>query len=218
MLQLLALLLVQLLAMAQLPAAARIRRASGVALGATAAACIGLAVASMPTMGGVLLFPSGLAILAAILVGQRLWRALRRRSVAVWPARAATRRLWPFAWFAMLSLLASAMLLVEARRPVGAAPAPHVGALLPESALLAFALVALAGLGALRALLRAGRRLGLRGRVGPDAALLAYAAAALVHRGVHGADSDALVAALPFAWLLAEGVTHAFLLVAARIR
>lgn len=218
MLQLLALLLVQLLAMAQLPAAATIRRASGVALGATAAACVGLAVASMPTMGGVLLFPSGLAILAAILVGQRLWRALRRRSVAVWPARAATRRLWPFAWFAMLSLLASAMLLVESRRPVGAGPVPQSGSLLPDAMPLAVSLVALAGLGATRTLVRAGRRLGLRGRIGPDAALLAYAAAALVHRGIHGAESDALVAALPFAWLLAEGSTHAFLLVAAWLR
>lgn len=218
MLQLLALLLVQLLAMAQLPAAASFRRAGGVALGATAAACLGLAVASMPTMGGVLLFPSGLATLAAILVGQRLWRALRRRSVAVWPARAAARRLWPFAWFALLSLLAAALLLVESRRPIGAGPIPHVGALLPDSVPLAAVLVALAGLGSLRALLRAGRRLGLCGRVGPDAALLAYAAAALVHRGIHGAESDALVAALPFAWLLAEGTTHACLLVAASRR
>lgn len=218
MLQLLALLLVQLLAMAQLPSAARIRRASGFALGATAAACVGLAVASMPTMGGVLLFPSGLAILAAAMVGQRLWRALRRRSVAVWPTRAATRRLWPFAWFAMLSLLASAILLAESRRPVGAGPVPQDGSLLPESMPIAALLVALAGLGAARALLRAGRRLGIRGRVGPDAALLTYAAAALVHRGVHGAQSDGLVAALPLAWLLAEGSTYAFLLVAARLR
>lgn len=218
MLHLLALLLAQLLAMSQLPAAARIRRASGVALAVTSALFVGMAVASMPTMGVVLLFPSGLAILSAILVGQRMWRALKRRSVAVWPARAAARRLWPFAGFALLSMMCATLLLVAAGRPGDSGPSPCAGSLLPQSTAAAAVLVSLAGLGALRALLRAGRRLGVQGRIGPDAVLLAYSASALVHRGLHGANSDALVAALPFAWLLAEGAKHACLVVAARFR
>ena len=218
MLTMLSLLLAQLMAMSQSPAAARLRRASAWLLAPVAASCLAVAVASMPDMGSALLFPNGLAILAAILTGQRLYRALRRRSVAAWPARAAGSRLWPFVFFAMASTVGAALLL--ALEGGKGAPSGIVmnGSLLPASPWLAAPVVALAVLGAVRAAVRTGRRIGSRGRVTADAVLLAYAAATLMHRAVRGEWSDGLLVAFPFAWLLAEGAILAFLLVAARLR
>ncbi len=218
MLSLLSLLLAQLLAMSQAPAAARLRRASAWLLAPVAASCLAVAVASMPDMGSALLFPNGLAILAAILTGQRLWRALRRRSVAAWPARAAGSRMWPFVFFAMAATVGAALLMaIEGGKGAASGLAMH-GNLLPSSPWMAAPVVVLAVMGAVRAAVRTGRRIGARGRVTADAALLAFSAATLMHRAMQGEWSDGLLVAFPFAWLLAEGAILAFLLAAARLR
>jgi hypothetical protein len=213
MLQLSAVLLLQLLAMGRMPAAARIRRSTSLALGATAALCVGASVSSSGGSGAMLLATGGLFLLAALLTGQRMWRAFQRRSIAALPSRAATSRMWPWAFVAMASLFAAATLLGSGRaRGTGLAMSSN---LLPDSWLLAAPMCALALLGAIRSVVRAGRGIGSRGRPGPDTALFAYAAAMLLTNAM-GRDADALVAALPLSWLLADGVAYLVLLVAAR--
>ena len=213
MLQLLAVLLLQLLAMGRMPAAAGIRRATSFALGATAALCVGAAVSSSGGSGAMLLATGGLFLLAALLTGQRLLRTFHRRSIAVLPARAATSRMWPWAFVAMASLFVAATLLGNGRAQDAAFAMKSD--VLPESWLLAAPLCALALLGAVRFVLRAGRRIGSRGRPGPDTVLFAYSAAMLLTNAM-GRDTDALVAALPLSWLLADGIAYLVLLVAVR--
>lgn len=213
MLQLSCVLLLQLLAMGRMPAAARIRRSTSFALGAVAALCAGAAVSSSGGSGSMLLATGGLFLLVALLTGQRFFRAWRRRHISALPARAVTSRMWPWAFVAMASLFVAASLL-GAERMTGGAFAMST-ALLPQSRLIAAPLFALAALGAFSAILRAGRRIGSRGRPGADTVLLVYATTSLL-TNVTGRDADAMLAALPLSWLIAEGVAHLVLLVAAR--
>ncbi|MEQ1631577.1 MAG: hypothetical protein ABL997_04335, partial [Planctomycetota bacterium] len=215
---LLSLLLLQCLAASQRPSA-RTGNLTMLSLCFTASLATACAVATMPSAGIVLLLPGGAAMAATGQVALRMWRTLRERSVAVWPARAAAARMWPFVLGSVVSLVATVLVMeASVRSPEGLSPTRSDTGLLPESSWLAWPLVALAVLGGMRLVLRTGQRLGRRGRLGADMLLLVYVAAMLLQRMLRSTDDDALPVALPFALLLTDGAVYAFLLVTPRLR
>jgi hypothetical protein len=215
---LLALLLLECVTVVQRPAAAtRAPRSVTTALALTAALAIAFAVAALPSAGILLLLPGAASVLAVAQIGVRLLRSLRRRSLAVLPLRATSARLWPWVLAAIAAMLATA-LVVEAsvRSPDGLVPSPSAVGLLPAAPLLRYPLLLLAALGGVRLLLRAGQRLGRRGRLGADALVLLYGTVLLLQRGLREGGEDALPAVVPVALLLADGAIYATLLAARR--
>lgn len=209
-------LLLQLLSINERPAALR-RGYVSTALGLSAALLLALAVATSPSSGHMLLVPGGALVASAAQVGFRLWRVLRERHVAVWPARAAAGRMWPWATSAVATLVLSTLLMLDAvHRPEAIAPTRLEAGLLPSAPWLAWPLLVLAGLGALRLVLRTGQRYGRRGRLAADLVLFVHVVALLLWASTREDGLDALPAAASLALLLADGSVHAFLLLAAR--
>ena len=213
---LLALLLLQLMAKAEAPSAARLRKRSVLALGATAAVATAFATAAWPARAFSLLVPGLVAAFALGMVMLRLLRAARRRDLAALPLRAAAQRLWPWAMASLLAMVASGLLLTwSSASGAEAFPSDAQVGLLPQSPVLRWPLLALALAGALHGLLRTGRRLGRSARPGPDLVLLAYMAAALLLHCARDDSEDSLAAALPVAVLCADGCVRLLLTVAA---
>ncbi len=174
----------------------------------TASFAMGLALGTRPTMGGILLVPIALFMLATLQTALRGLRIGRRRGFLAWPAHAITQRLWPIATVALLAPLAGALcmvgsLKVPADRVTGSELAARA---LPESPLGAWTLLALAGLGAITFVVRTGVRFGRRGRLGPDLVLLAYAGTQILYVTNVDGRFDPLPAAPALAVLIGEGL------------
>jgi hypothetical protein len=117
----------------------------------------------------------------------------------------------------VLALLVAWLVLeLAAVDPAGLPPTVSAVGLLPASPWARLPLLLLAGLGALRLLLRSGRRLGRFGRLGADALLALYCAVMLLQRALRDPLDDALPATVPMAVLLTEGVAYAALLAGGR--
>jgi hypothetical protein len=218
---LLGLLLLQCVPELQRPAARRRRRWPAILLlGATLAFAIAFAVAAQPNSGIVVLVPVGAAAMAAGQLAHRMLRALpRRRDWSRLPLRAITMRLWPWVWCPFATLVAGVWVLdVAVREPQALAPTSSDAGLLPDSAWLRVPMLVLAGLGALRLVLRTGRRIGRRGRLGPDFLLGLFCAVQLLSLVGRERGDDALQQTVPLAVLLAEGIVQGALLVAATRR
>lgn len=214
--------LVLLLGVATLQQPALARRASAATLAAAglcAGVALGLAAGSLPGAGILLLLPGLCATVIMVQLAVRLLRALRRRLWVVVPVRAATGRLWPWA-FAAVAALAATLLVLELAVPAPGALAPSAATvdLLPSAPWARWPLAVLAALGAFRLIVRAGLRLGRRGRPDGDFLLMLYCAILLAQRWLGDGAADALPAAVPMAVLLADGAVHAVLLAAARRR
>jgi hypothetical protein len=217
---LLGLLLLQCIPELQRPSSRRRwRGAALLVLGATVALAIALSVAALPGSGLVLLVPVGAAAMAAGQLAHRLLRALpRRRDWARLPLPAVSARLWPWAWCPVATLFATLFVLdVAVQDPQALVPTFSATGLLPAAWPLRVPMLALALLGALRLLLRTGRRIGRRGRLGPDFLLGLYCAVLLIAHVMRPPGDDALPQAVPMAVLLAEGSVYAVLLAAARL-
>ncbi|MCA8977964.1 MAG: hypothetical protein KDC98_24780 [Planctomycetes bacterium] len=145
-------------------------------LAISSASAIGLAVGTLPTLGGVLHLPLVLAMLIAVQAGLRGCRVGLRRGFLRFPAHAVTGRLWPPAVAMLLSFVMALWCLHASLR----APADEVRAtvlavtMLPEQVVAAGALLTLAAIGAVAMLFRTGLRFGRRGRAGADLVLLVY--------------------------------------------
>ena len=177
------------------------------------------AVATTPSAGIVLLVPGGAAMAASGQVALRMGRTLRQRSVAVWPARAAAARMWPWVLSSVASIVATILVMEgSVQAPEALLPSASIVRLLPQTPWLSWPMSALAVLGAVRLVLRTGQRLGRRGRLGADMLLLIYVAAMLLQRLLRAPLEDALPATMPLALLLADGAIYAFLLLARRAR
>lgn len=183
-----------------------------VLLGSCAALAIGLSIGTLPSMGGALLLPIGLFMLATLQLVLRGFRIGRRRTFFAWPAHAITRRLWPIALAALLSPVA-ALFCLQASLTV---PADEVGAsalrtsVLPESVWGTSVLVVLAIVGALSFLVRIGIRYGRRGRVGGGVVLLVYAGTQAIYAISTEGRFDPLPAAPALAVLVGEGAFGLF--------
>lgn len=212
------LLVLQLLAINERPTAGR-RRYVSTALGLSAALLLALAVTTLPSSGHVLLVPGGALVAAGVQVGFRLWRVLRERHVAVWPARAAAGRMWPWAATSVATLAVAALLMHDAvRRPEELAASAIDTGLLPVATWVRIPMLALAALGAARLVLRTGQRFGRRGRLASDLLLFVHVAAMTAWAASRGDGLDALPAAPSLALLLADGTVYAFLLLSTRRR
>lgn len=187
-----------------------------VLLAANSGLAIGLAIGTMPTMGGMLLVPIALFMLATLQLLLRGMRIGTRRSFMAWPAHAITRRLWPVALAALLSPTA-AMLCMLGSLTV---PADEVSAselstsVLPAGTYGAAVLIVLAIVGALSFLVRTGIRFGRRGRLGPDVVLLVYAGTQIIYATGTDGRFDPLPAGPAVAVLVAEGAYGIVALVA----
>jgi hypothetical protein len=215
---LLSLVLLQCLAANERPSS-RTGTATMLALCLTASVATACAVATTPSAGIVLLVPGGAAMAASGQVALRMGRTLRQRSVAVWPARAAAARMWPWVLSSVASIVATILVMEgSVQAPEALLPSASIVRLLPQTPWLSWPMSALAVLGAVRLVLRTGQRLGRRGRLGADMLLLIYVAAMLLQRLLRAPLEDALPATMPLALLLADGAIYAFLLLARRAR
>lgn len=179
-----------------------------VADGAVAALALGLAAAALPARGGGLLLPGFVMSVAALHLGARAVRLLRRNGLLRLPIGAINRRLWPWTLAAVLAPVAGLVLLQRLLGgPAGSLPAtPSEVGLLPAVLALRWPLQALLGLGTVVAVLRIGLRFGRRGRIGPDLVLLLYCALQLACTVGAGPGTDALPAAPALAIVLSEGL------------
>lgn len=181
---------------------------SRILLAVCAMLAIGLAVATLPTSGALLLVPGVVLSIVAVHVVLRSGRVLRRVGWLQLPVRAINRRMLPWTAMALLTPAVALWLLSAlVRGPVEAlAGTPSEHGPWPASPWLAWPCLGLAAAGALAALLRAGGRLRRRGRVAPDLVLLVFCA--VVWAGAAGAPPglDRLPLAAATAVLLAEGV------------
>lgn len=214
--------LVLLLGIPNLQPPRRGRPASGLLLaaaGVNSGLCIGFAVVAMPAAGFLLLLPGFAMVISAVQLMFRLFRVLRRRLWVVVPLIAATRRLWPWVFAALAAMIAARMLLdIALLVPEELEPRPSSLGLFPAAPWLHWPLVALAVLGGLRLLMRAGLELGRRGRLGAEAVLLLYCLLMLGQRWLRDTDEDGMPAAASVAVLIAEGIVYVFLRLAARLR
>lgn len=176
--------------------------------GAVAALALGLATAALPARGGGLLLPGFVMSVAALHLGARAVRLLRRNGLLRLPIGAINRRLWPWTLAAVLAPVAGLVLLQRLLGgSVDSLPAtPSDAGLLPAALALRWPLQALLGLGTVVAVLRIGLRFGRRGRIGPDLVLLVYCALQWACTAGGGPGIDALPAAPAAAIVLSEGL------------
>lgn len=215
----LAALLMQCLAHAVRSLAARgpVRRALVlVALSVSISLALGLAVAGMPALGGCLLLPGVVMVVAAVQIGSRALRIRRRRTWYGVPVRAMNTRLWPWTLTAVLGPVAGLWLMTETLRgPAESMTATRLPTtLLPEPLWAFVPLVVLLLLGAVAGVLRIGLRFGRRGRVGQDFVLLAYCGTQLAYGLGRSGEFDMLPAAPAMAIVLSEGAFSAIGLLA----
>lgn len=190
------------------------------AMALIAALATALAIAALPHYSAYLLVPG--AAMAAILLqaSGRMLRTMRRRQWVAWPVRALAARLWPWVLASLLAIVATVLLLAEGLElpAQDLPPTPSSAGLLPASPWLHWPLAALAALGGLGFVVRAGIGMQQRGWLTAELLLGLHCAVLLLHHGLGGGDIDALPAAVPVAVLLGNGVVFAVLLVAGRVR
>lgn len=178
-----------------------------------AATSAGLAVATLPDQGALVLAPGMVLVVAVGWLGWRAVQLLRARGVWRLPIHALNRRLlpWTVGALAGLGLALSVLLAAPPAEPgSGTFRAASATGLWPAGP-TGFVLLLLAGLGAAAAVLRTGLRLARTGRVDADLVLLVMAAIVLAGEFAAAPGQDRLQAAPFAAWLLAEGC-HALVL------
>lgn len=183
------------------------RRIVLLAMATMAALASSLAVAAFPAAGLYLLVGGAAMTAAGVQLGHRLIRTMLRRKWPVLPLHAITRRLWPWVVVGAASLVV-AMVLAKASYRGHAddlLPTATSALLLPASPWLRWPLQVLLGVGSVALVCRVGLRFGRRGRLGPEFVLALSCAVLLLHRGLRGDGTDALMACVPMAFVLAEG-------------
>lgn len=167
------------------------RRAAGLAAGllGCAAVAIALTCEAVPSLGESLLVPGIVLTFAAVEMGARARRVLRRRGLMGVPIRAINGRLIP--WTALGFLAPAVALLLMTSSYNVSVDALEVTArhssLLPTAPFGFAVMTALLGLGSVVMIARVGVRFGAGGRISADLVLLSYCAVFLL-----AAFSDAI--------------------------
>lgn len=160
------------------------RRAAALAGGLLlcAAAAIALTCEAVPSLGESLLVPGVVLTIAAVEMGVRARRLLRRRGLMGTPVRAINRRLIP--WTALGFVAPACALFVLTRSYTGSVEALEVTArqssLLPASLFGFTAISLLLGVGAVVMVARVGVRFGRGGQITPDLVLFSHCAVFLL--------------------------------------
>ncbi|MEO6594054.1 MAG: hypothetical protein ABIP94_04810 [Planctomycetota bacterium] len=168
----------------------------------------GLAVATLPSSGECLLVPGVVLTIAAVQLGLRGLRVVRREGLERAPMRSINGRLLPWTASALLApAIALLLLSVAVVVPAEALP-PSTSAqgLWPVRSAWHVVLFTLLGIGVVAGVLRTGLRFGRRGRIGADLVLMIYCVVFLGAAIGSPASEDRLLAAPAMAVVLSEGV------------
>ncbi|HEX5053822.1 MAG TPA: hypothetical protein VFZ65_18725 [Planctomycetota bacterium] len=186
--------------------APRLPFVAGLVLCATVAQ--GLAVATLPSSGECLLVPGVVLTIAAVQLGLRGVRVVRRQGLERLPIRSINGRLLPWTATALLAPAVALLLLsVAVVVPVEALPSSmSTAGLWPAAWPFRLPLFGLLGLGVVAGVLRVGLRFGRRGRIGADLVLLVFCVVFLATAIGTPDSDDRLVAAPAMAAVLSEGL------------
>ena len=167
----------------------------------------GLAAAFHPRAGILALLPTALLSLQTLGLIVAFPRVFRRHPATLIPIRAIGQRTLPWIAAMLLWLWLCAIVIMIGYEPGTGALAPSASAVgvLPQNWLLRAPLLALAAFGVLRWVGAAGRRLTRGQRVGSEAVLLIFGAL-LVGQHARAGHGDAMLAAVPVAIAVAEGI------------
>lgn len=181
--------------------------------------CSCLGIATLPSLGLLLLVPGVVMILAAAQLTVRVVVVVRRRGFLSWPYMAANRRLLPWIGTALLTPLVAWWLLqvVVVGPSEGLLPTPAGVGLLPAGQPWRSVVLALLWLGGLGGVFRLGVALGQRSSLAPALVLWTGVLLALLG-GLTEANADRLPQAPAAAIVLAEGCLWAVFLLRRRWR
>ncbi|MBL8747723.1 MAG: hypothetical protein JNK78_01080 [Planctomycetes bacterium] len=184
----------------------RLRRLDVFALAGCASGALGLAVATIASVGECLLVPGVVLVLATLQIGVRAVRILRERGLLRLPIRAINARLLPWTVATLLAPAAAWWLLVRVSHGSEATPSPSTVTLLPENVWLRAPLVLLFVVGCATGIVRTGLRFGRGGRIGADVVLLVQCGVFLAAAAGEPAGRDLTPAAPAMAVVTSEGL------------
>ncbi len=184
----------------------RLRRLDVFAMAGCASGALGLAVATMASVGECLLVPGVVLVLATLQIGLRGVRILRDRGLLRVPIRAINARLLPWTVATLLAPAVAWWLLVRVSHGTDATPSPSPVALLPETVWLRAPLVFLFVVGCASGIVRTGLRFGRGGRIGADVVLLVQCGVFLAAAAGEPAGRDVTPAAPAMAVVTSEGL------------